>query len=369
MKPSVVKIIAVVVLLSLVSVMIADDKVSLRTNLFTDNTGTAVQSPALEIVKSLSRNIRLALRYSLDRVVVPPIRGLSATPSPIDAVAGASRPISVDDPANKSFTKERNEITAGLELSGVGVSYYHSKESDYVGRMATIDANFDFNQKNTNLALSYSYGWDRIEPLGTDTLHQKTTHSANLTFTQALTPQLIGRIGVDVSQVSGFQSNPYRAVFAGGVHRIEIHPLSRIRGAGFVKLNRYFTNLSSLNVGYRFYRDDWQVQSHTLDVFYHQYFSDNVLIRYRYRYYSQTGAFFYRGLYPTVEPFMTADYKLEPFNSHLFGFKIEYQLKDLVKGGFLSFLSRATFEAKYERYFSSNDFTADIFQFGLVFNY
>ena len=150
---------------------------------------------------------------------------------------------------------------------------------------------------------------------------------------------------------------------------MEIHPKNRLRGAIFLKLNKYFKTQTSLNMEYRFYRDDWEVQSHTLNFFYHQYFSEKVLIRYRYRYYEQTAAYFYQKLYPISQPSMTSDYKLEAFNAHLFGLKIEYKLKDLVKNSFLSFLSKSTFEAKYERYFSSNDFIADIFQFGLVFNY
>ena len=369
MKQKITKIISTITLLSFASVLVSDDKVSLRTNLFTDNNGTSVQSPAVEIFKNIARNTYLSIRYTLDRVIIPPIRGLSATPTPIDAVTGASRPVNTDEPANESFTKERNEFIAGLNFSGIGFSYYYSNEVDYLGQMATVSGSFDFNRRNTNLAMRYSYGWDRIEPLATDSLYNKTVHIINATLTQALNPTMMGRVGVDFSNVSGFQSNPYRTVFAGGQHRLEIHPKNRLRGAIFLKLNKYFKTQTSLNMEYRFYRDDWQVQSHTLNFFYHQYFSEKVLIRYRYRYYEQTAAYFYQKLYPTSQPSMTSDYKLEAFNAHLFGLKIEYKLKDLVKNSFLSFLAKSTFEAKYERYFSSNDFIADIFQFGLVFNY
>lgn len=369
MKSIVIKITTCVLLLAFVSVLFSEDKVSFRTNLFTDNTGTAVQSPAVEVVKKVLGDLDFVMRYSLDRVVIPPIRGLAATPSPTDAITGASRPVDGDEPANESFTKDRNEFNVGLALPGVRGSYYYSTESDYIGRMATVSANFDFNQKNSNLSAAYSYGWDDIHPLGTDTSHTKTAHSLNVTLTQALSPNMISRVGVDMSYVEGFQSNPYRTVNAGGQILLENHPLKRTRGAFFVKLNRYFRTQTSFNMEYRFYRDDWEVQSHTFSFFYHQYFSDKVLIRYRYRYYDQSAAYFFQRNYPVVQPFMTSDYKLEKFNAHLFGFKIEYKLKDLLKDGFLSFMSSSTFEAKYERYFSSNDFTADIFQFGLVFNY
>lgn len=369
MKKRFIKTTAIILLLSFGTILFAEDKISFRTNLFSDNTGTAVQSPAVEVIKGLISELHFFMRYSLDRVIIPPIRGLSATPSPTDAVTGASRPVDDANAANKSFNKDRNEITAGFSLPQVSGSFYYSNESDYLGKMATIAANTDLNQRNTNVAINYSYGWDKIKPLGTDTLHTKEAHSVNATITQVLSPNMIARVGADLSYVTGFQSNPYRTVNAGGQILLERHPLERKRGAAFFKINCYFKTQTTVNMEYRYYRDSWDVKSHTLGFFYHQYFSDKVLFRYRYRYYLQTAANFYRGNYSTVEPLMTSDYKLQPFNAHLFGFKIEYKLEDLVKDGFLGFLSSSTFEAKYERYFSSNDFAANIFQLGLVINY
>ncbi|MFQ5649856.1 MAG: DUF3570 domain-containing protein [bacterium] len=363
------KLVTCILLLAFIPSVLADEKVSFRTNLFSDNSGTTVQSPAVEIAKRVLGNLEFLMRYSLDRVIIPPIRGLAATPSPTDGITGASRPVDEDEPANESFTKDRNELNIGLALPGFRTSYYYSRESDYLGRMVTVAGDVDFNQRNTNVAASYSYGWDDIRPLGADTSHTKRSHSANLTLTQALSPKLIGRAGVDLSYADGFQSNPYRTVNAAGEILLENHPLQRTRAAVFLKLNRYFKTQTSLHMEYRFYRDDWQVQSHTMSFFYHQYFNDKVLIRYRYRYYQQSAAYFFRDTYPAVQQVMTSDYKLEKFNAHLFGFKIEYKLTDLLQDGFLSFMSNATFEAKYERYFTSNDFTADIFQLGLVLNY
>lgn len=369
MKKATIKILVCILVFSHVGLIFAKEKVSVRTNVFTDNTGTEVQSPAVEVVKSLIGNLQLLLRYSLDRIEIPPLRGLAATPSPTDGVTGASRPVDDDKPADESYTKDRNEINVGIGLPGISGSYYYSTENDYIGRMATVSANADFNQKNTNLSAFYSYGWDDIDPIGVDTSHTRKSHNADVALTQALSPNMIGRVGVDFSYVDGFQSNPYRTVNAGGQILAENHPLARMRTAMFFKLSRYFRTQAAVNVEYRYYRDDWEVRSHTLNVFYHQYFSDKVLIRYRYRYYDQTQAEFFKSSYSQPQSYMTSDYKLEKFNAHLFGFKIEYKLKDLVKDGFLSFMSVATFEGKYERYFTSNDFTADIFQFGLVFNY
>ncbi len=366
-----IKIIASTLLLSFVSLLYSDGKVSMRTNLFSDNQGTTIHIPSIEFNRALLTNVKLVLEYSLNQVIIPPVRGISASPSPTDtdAITGASRPVSGDDPANKSFTKDRNEIVAGLSLPNLGASYYYSNESDYLARMATVSTNFDLNQKNTNVAASYSYGWDDIKPLGTDTLLTKIAHTANVTLTQVLSPTLIARMGGNLTYIDGFQSNPYRTVHAAGQILLENHPLQRSRAAVFFKLNRYFKTRTSLNMEYRYYQDDWGIRSHTLGASYYQYFSEKVLFRYRYRYYDQTAASFYRPRYGAVQSFMTSDYKLQPFTAHQFGFKIEYKMRDLLKDGMLSFMANSTFEAKYERYFSSNDFNANIFQFGLILNY
>jgi len=369
MKATFIKITTGLLLLTMVSMLFSGDKVSFRTNWFSDNTGTSVQSPVLEFAKALTNKLDFLIRYNLDRVSIAPVRGLAATPSPVDGITGASRPVDEGQPASESYTKDRNEFNIGLATPGIQGSYYYSTESDYVGRMLTLAANHDYNQKNTNISATYSFGWDNVNPLGTDTTHTKRAHSFNLTLTQVLSPKLIGRIGADFSYIDGFQSNPYRTVNTGGQILLENHPLGRTRGAFFLKLNRYFKTQTALNFEYRFYRDDWDIQSHTANVYYHQRFSPNVLIRYRYRYYRQTEAFFYQDTYPVVQEYRTSDYKLQAFDAHLFGFKVEYNLRDLFKEGAFSFMSSSTFEAKYERYFSSNDFTADIFQIGLVFNY
>jgi len=366
MNRKVIQITAAALLFSLSPLILADEKVSMRANYFSDNTGTVVKSPAAEFVKDLFGGFEFGLRYSLDRVLIPPINSIQVRPT--DGTTGASRPAGN---ADKTYAKNRSEIIATLSKDSYSASYYYSNELDYVGRMATIATNADFNRKNTNIAGSYSFGWDNIKPTGIDTALTKIAHNINATLTQAIGPKTIGRFGVDFAYLSGFQSNPYRIVRMQNVNIIPIenHPLQRLRGAFFAKLNHYFESKTALNFEYRFYADDWAILSNTMNMYYYQYMKENVLIRYRYRYYTQSASNFYQDIYTGQQAFMTGDYKMEAFSAHLFGLKVEYKLKKLLDDGFFSFLAGSTIDAKYERYFSSNDFTADIFQFGLVLNY
>lgn len=359
----------IVAVLGTATMSFTDDRVALRTHFFTDSGGLLVRSPSLQFVKDLARNTALTLQYSLDQVTIPPYRGISAKPLPTDGITGASKPVDAANP-NANYIKNRNEVVGSLSADRWATTIYYSGENDYVGRLLGVGYNQDFNQKNTNLALSASFGWDTINPLGRDTTFTKRNFIFDATITQSLSPVTSLRFGADISSASGFQSNPYRTVFVNGGYALEAHPQQRLRMAGFVKLNTFIKPAhAAVWLDYRLYGDDWGVRSHTLGLKFYQTMSKRLLLRYRYRFYTQTSAYFYRIDYPLdrLTTYFTADYKLEPFNSHLFGFQAEYQLDRL--GAQLPLLDRSTLEIKYERFFTSNNFTANIYQVGLNFSY
>jgi hypothetical protein len=370
-KKTVSLLVVMAIVFGLTTLSFTGDKVKVTTNFFNDNAGMSVHSPTVEIVKSLARKTIFTLRYSLDRVSLPPVRGVAGIPAPIDGITGASRPVGATGIAD-AYSKNRNEFIAGLAYQGLGVQGYYSKESDYIGRMATASIGADFNQKNTNLTLSFSQGFDDIYPTNSGKHYTKQSQAANLTLTQALSPTSSVRIGADLQRITGYQNNPYRTVYVGGDHYYENHPDNRLRAAVFAKYNTYLApSRASLWLEGRYYRDDWGIDSKSLGVKFYQYLSSKVLVRYRYRYYTQTGADFYLPSYPLqgVPEFYTADYKLQPFVSHLFGVMFEYDLSTLGRKTRIGLFENSMLEAKYERYFSSKDFSANIFQVGLTFNY
>ncbi|MCI0694851.1 DUF3570 domain-containing protein [candidate division KSB1 bacterium] len=352
-------------------VSFTDDSVSLRTNFFKDSGGLLVQSPTLQLVKDIAHNTVLSLQYTLDRVNIPPYRGISAKPvvTGIDGFTGASKPAGSDP--NAIYIKKRNEIIASINSSSWNATAYYSSENDYIGRLIGFGVSQGFNQKNTNLSLGLSYGYDTINPLGQKTTYTRRNILVDAAITQTLSPAHIMRFGIDISRLNGFQSNPYRQVNVAGGYPFEQHPQQRLRIAGYVKLN---THLKPANAAlwaeYRVYGDDWGILSHTLGLRFYQNLSKRLLMRYRYRFYTQSPANFWRkdySLLPRQPEFFTDDYKLEPFNSHLFGFHLAYKLEALRRK--LPLMEQTTLDVKYERFFTSNNFTANIFQIGLTFEY
>lgn len=350
----------------LFGIAFAQDQLDVDFNSYFMKNGVTILIPSFDYKKEVNPKVNCTLKYGFNRITAPPVASVKI----LDGVSGASRPVTNKYAANEGFTKYRNVAEAGFAHQNFGMNYYLSHEVDYLAQLGTVNANMDFNQKNTNVSVTGNFGFNDITPLGLDVNHKLLTYSGNLTLTQSLTPKLIGRVGVYSSYLDGFQSNPYRAFNIGGTVQFEKHPENRRRDAVFLKLSKYFETQSSIQFEYRYYQDDWRIKSHTGEVDFHQYLSDYLYVRYRYRYYVQTGSYFFREVYPDDWPdnpanFYSTDYKMGPIEAQLYGIKFGYRLKGLPV---LPYLTLSALEAKYDGYFNSNDFVTDVYNVGLKFD-
>ena len=254
------------------------------------------------------------------------------------------------------------------------MNYYVSAEPDYLAQQLGANYNHDLGNPLLNLSVGSSYGWDDIKPLPDDHNHTgagtKTTLYFNSVATRILSPTTLVRGGAEYFIVDGLQHNPYRNVYAGGTYVPENHPDHRERRDVFVRLNQYLSNRSSLKLNYRLYNDDWGILSHEVDTNLSQYVTQGVWARYEYRYYTQTPATFYRQEYLTtngINGYLTGDYRLGDLSSHLFGASLHWGMDALAADH--PVLSRTTLWLDYERYFNSNNYSANILETGLDFHF
>jgi hypothetical protein len=316
-------------------------------------------------------SVALSLQWVHDRVVFPAIDAPPGSQEAVDAITTASRPISANANPYEDYVKTRNSIEAIANYRGFSGGYYVSVESDYFAQMLTFGYNRGFMGDNLTLSSGASYSWDSIEPLednDTQTVpdFRRTVH-ANVVATQVLSRATSLRAGVEVNHVTGLQHDPYRNVYVAGTNVPENHPSDRMRRDLFLALNQYIHNRSSLNLDYRFYNDDWGVDSHAFGVKLNQYVTDDLVFRYRYRYYTQAGAIFYREDYTQsggVNGYMTGDYRLGDFGAHLFGGRIQWHTGRMLRRIGVSAPAQLMFS--YERYFNSNNFSANIVETGLL---
>ncbi|MCA9727618.1 MAG: DUF3570 domain-containing protein [Candidatus Eisenbacteria bacterium] len=318
---------------------------------------------------ALQNDWKLGLRYNHEQVTVPGVAAPAGSAEAVDAITTASRPISGED-AYQDFTKVRNEVRASLDRGPAHVGYYVSKESDYFAQQVDGEWTQSLAQDNTYLSGGGSYGWDRITPLAdqdtaTPDDHRNTTHGS-LILTQLLSATTVVRLGGELERVEGLQHNPYRNVYAGGGPVPERHPSTRNRRDAFLRLSQYFRNRSSVQIDYRYYTDDWGVQSQTVGAKLNQYVGPNVVVRYRYRYYDQGAADFYRAEYVLadgIDGYRTGDYRLRPIQAHLFGGMLEVGLAAIPATP--QWLRSSRLTLSYERYFNDINFSANVFETGL----
>lgn len=315
---------------------------------------------------------RMDLRYNHELVVVPAVEAPVGSQESIDAITTASRPIESTADAYTEFTKNRDEIRTGMTYNGLSAGYYVSFETDYFAQQVSGGYMREFFGQNLNLSAGLSYGWDAIEPLQDEDTSQipdeRSTLHMGLVATQVLTPSTVLRVGVEQFLVDGLQHNPYRNVYVDTGNVPELHPDSRSRKDLFVKVNQYLPNRSALHLDYKWYTDDWGIDSHTIGTRLHQYVTENIIVRYRYRYYVQSAAYFYRDEYLQpggVDGYQTGDYRMGDFDAHLFGSRIEWAMGGVFADS--AFLSRLILSLSYERYFNSNNFSANIFESGISF--
>ncbi|HZS38827.1 MAG TPA: DUF3570 domain-containing protein [Polyangia bacterium] len=284
----------------------------------------------------------------------------------LDTITSASLAAGVlrDQP----FTELRNE--AGFSLAKrlgpaiVGGSYSYSQESDYRAQFATLSAAVELFQKNTLIGGSVSYGHDNVYqrmgpatfiPVGAlDHVHVIAQWS------QVLAPTVLFNLSYDLGVVgfgsadNGFQANPYRPASVGGMPAREAVPFQRIRNAlalsvhWIIPLHNQLVPYLAFRPSYRFYWDDWGLQSHTPEL--RTYLPIGpVELRFTGRYYSQGHVSFWNEVdgkpaYPSNQGlqcttcllgssqrnlFVTGDPKLGAYDDYYFDVRV------LIKFGFI----------------------------------
>lgn len=336
--------------------------------LFTDSGKVGVRSLMGDYALPVAGKMALSLHYNNEQVTVPGISAAPGTQEAVDAITTASRPISGN--AFQDFVKVRNEMTGELSDGPAAFNYYVSTEPDYLAQQLGARYSKDLGGRSLNVSMGTSMGWDRIDPLADDDTNtspaNKTTLHVNTVATQILSPSTLLRYGLEYNIVNGLQYNPYRNVFAGGSIVPERHPDHRERRDVFAKLNHYFQERTSIKLSYRFYNDDWGINSHELGTKLSQYVTQGLFAQYEYRYYRQTAARFYRDEYtsPTgVGGYLTGDYRMGDLSSNLFGFALDMDFTKLAADS--PVLQRMGAWFSYERYFNSNNYSANILETGL----
>jgi hypothetical protein len=268
----------------------------------------------------------------------------------VDAVSAATQ-----------FSDTRHVFHGGAELRlgpvAVDAGYTYAFENDYRSHAVDVGARVDLWGKNTTFRLGYAHNFDSVcdvDNKGATPTERRSLGSSQgcftgmvgiteeplaidsyaLSWTQVLTPFLVGDLSTTFQVIQGFQSNPYRRVrLFGTVEAQESEPLLRQRVAVQARFRLAMPRAKgAIGVLGRFYYDTWGIKSGTAEISWDEWILPQFLFRVRGRFYQQGRAVFYRDAgealnYETVGPvgqFFTGDRELSPFRDYLVGFKLAY---------------------------------------------
>jgi len=248
-----------------------------------------------------------------------------------------------------------------------------------------------FNEKNTEFSIHgniYLDKWNTIYPyelrpqnkVSTDLNYipafsefsnkSRNSYSINLGFSQILSKKVQFAFVYDLVSQNGLLSTPFHRIYfkdyidyyAYGYHLaddIERLPNNRIKMAGGLRLNLYLNKTFVLRNQYRYYRDDWGINSNTFIFEIPSKITEKITLIPSYRYYDQTVSDYFApyNQHLSTEEYYTSDYDLSKFTANQFGLGISYTDLDLKHHIWVAKLKSIDFQLnKYDRNTSFNSF-------------
>jgi hypothetical protein len=281
-------------------------------NTYFDNYHVTVFYPSINISKSIDANTSINGSYTIDAItsasmkMVFKVDGItSATPS--KQGGQNSTPDELRHQVNFGFT--RNISSVSFSANGM-----YSIEHDYSSKTFAANLSVPFAKKNTVVQLGFTKNWDKIFPKTRFWTKDRNTSMLNLGLTQILSKSIITQLDFSFTNIDGYMLDGYQVVrIVNGPNFSILEPIEpdkRIRRAAGIRTNFGISKTSTILIGYRYYWDTWDINSHTFEGAFKTHLSDNFSLTLELRQYFQTKAFFFKPEYLIPETFMGVDSKL-----------------------------------------------------------
>lgn len=268
-------------------------------------------------------------------------------------------------PLDDSFLDTRVALAASWQqplgrLGSISFGLSASNEYDYLHLGANAKLSRDFNKRNTTVSLGVALSADEFDPVGGAPMpltpmldvgdlsnrmskQDKDVLDLVLGLTQVVNRNLLVQLNYSYSKADGYLNDPYKIVSlvdpvtGDPVPRIptpgvdgpshdylfESRPGDRTKHSLFAQA-KYFMDGKVLDASYRYMTDDWDIDSHTLDLRYRWPLNNRSYLEPHFRYYTQSHAEFYRTSLDSTAPlpsYASADYRLGEFDAITVGVK------------------------------------------------
>lgn len=308
--------------------------------------------------------------------------------SPILVVNNTGKPVQIYTGASITDRRKAGDASltrkfGALNENTIGVSYATSNEKDYDSNAYGLNATFDFNERNTTLALGAGRRNDRVMSVTDKTLNAARDASELLVgLTQLIDRRTLVQSNLTYTRLSGYLSDPYKLTFSlyrdgrtpGSIFSKDLRPDVRTQLAWLTRGKRALPEMDAIvSAEYRYYRDDWGIRSHTIAGSWLQNINDSWQIEAGLRYYSQSQADFYRAEI-TQRPapqFTSSDQRIAAFGSLEPSIKLVVKLTDQLSWdlGFSRYMQRASWKLNGGGNANFEPLTAKMINSGLVYKF
>ena len=270
--------------------VLPDDRTDVLYHLY-DGGGVTIDGPSVLVRKKVGKSVSFVGNYYVDMV----------SSASIDVITTAS-----------PYSEERKQWSLGMDyLRGnttMRVNYVSSVESDFDANTYAFSVSQDMFGDLTTLTLTYVLGDDLVRRSDDDTFEAPLDRQIyGIGLTQILTKNLITTLNIETITEEGFLNNPYRSVryldsgsALGYSYEPELYPNTRTSNAVGLRARYFLPYRAAIEAEYRYFTDTWDVESHTAALMYIHPWKDFTFTG-KLRYYDQTGAHFYRDVFPRAQ--------------------------------------------------------------------
>jgi len=210
------------------------------------------------------------------------------------------------------------------DRGNAGFSYARSDEDDYKSDAISLDGAFNSADGMRTYSGALSASADDIEPtqgsVPTNTLKDhKDIRSAWIGVSQIISKRAIVRFGLGYTYREGFLTDPYKFR--------DKRPDERNEWTVSAGYRHFFVDANAaVHADYRYFDDDWGIESHTVEVAWHQDIGDHSRVIPFVRYYTQDQADFFANQANLNDTYFADDFRLSAFGALSGGLRVKHEI-------------------------------------------
>jgi Protein of unknown function (DUF3570) len=207
-----------------------------------------------------------------------------------------------------------------FDRGNAGLNYTYSNEDDYESKAIGVDGAFNSDDGQTTYSAAVSASHDDIDPtqgsVPTNTLGaRKDVTSGWLGVSRIVSKRALVRFGIGYTYRDGFLTDPYKYK--------DRRPDERKEWTASAGYRQFFDEANAaLHVDYRYFNDDWGVESHTVDIAWYQNLPQDFRLTPFIRYYTQHEADFFYNIQNPAYEYFADDYRLSSFGAFSYGLRV-----------------------------------------------